>query len=273
MNLIKWQFKQKKRYADLVLFLQILILIIIAIWTIFNKDSNGYYNAFNSGAYPHYWRAIFESNVSLVIFADITFGALSCWANEKINLSQTWNLIPVTTNKLWLGNIFSSILTCVYLFVLQMIFLFITCLAALPDFIDKNPIKHVLGAFGLWPNLYTTRNVFETIIFLFLIAYFVYIFVSFINFSSRAIVDYLPVKNILWVRMLVMAIISIIGIYISSIFVGHISNFVQSQYDKNSLLANRYSDPMWLSNLITVIVDALISIVDLGLFNKYVESK
>lgn len=267
MNLIKWQFKQKRKYANLILFLQILALFIIAIWTLFNKDPNGYYNSFNSDAYGHYWRSLFESNVTLIIFLDIAFGVLTCWVNERINLSQTWNLVPVSSNKFWLENIFSSILTCIYLFILQLVFLFLTCLPALGDFHDKNPLKIVLGAYGLWPRADTFSHVIDTIIFLFAIAFFIYIFVSFIDFSSRAIVDYLPVKNILWVRMLVMAILAIIGIYIGSMFMGHVSNFLNNSWQA------RYGDPLWFSNLITIIADVILGSLDLWLFNKYVESK
>lgn len=55
------------------------------------------------------------------IFADIIFTGLLCWQNEKINLSQTWHLVPISDVKLWLINIFSSIAECAYIFIIQVL--------------------------------------------------------------------------------------------------------------------------------------------------------
>lgn len=264
-SLIKEQFLQKKKYANLVLILQLFALIVVSVWLIFSK-SNGQYFALDQTYYHSYWQTVFQSNVNLVIFADFVFAFLSCWQNEKINLSQTWNLAPVSSSKLWLSNILSSILTCIYLFIFQLFVLFIT---ALPHFINRNPFKQTLDAFGLWPGRYLWQVVGWRILFIFLMAFLVYIFVSFVDFSSKAIVDHLPVKNTRWVQMLVIAILIIIALYFASIFVGHFENFLDRQYDHRVI----FVDPLSWDDLLVFVADLLFGFFDVCLFTKYVESK
>lgn len=262
-SLIKEQFLQKKRYANLIFILQLFAFVVISIWLIFSKTN---YYALDDAIYHSYWQAVFQSNVNLVIYADLAFAVLSSWQNEKINNSQTWNLIPMSSSKLWLGNILSSILTCIYLFIMQLVFLFVT---ALPHFSAKNPFKHVLDAFGLWPSRYMWQIVGWRILFIFLIAFWIYTFVSFVDFSAKAIVDHLPVKNTLWIRMLVIAILTIIAIYFASIFMGHFESFVSRQYEHRVILV----DPLSWDDLIVFIADIIFGLLDVCLFTKYVESK
>ena len=63
--------------------------------------------------------------------------------NEKVNLSETWNLIPVSSGKLWLNNIFSSLLTCAYIFIVQNVLLALVALST------KNDITAPLREYGL----------------------------------------------------------------------------------------------------------------------------
>ena len=53
--------------------------------------------------------------------ADVIFVGLLCWQNEKINLSQTWQLAPASSVKIWLINMLSSLVECIYIFVIQVI--------------------------------------------------------------------------------------------------------------------------------------------------------
>lgn len=265
VKLTKAQFQQKKKYADLVLVVEIFAILIIAIWTIFNKDKGGYYDNFFA-VDRYYWSALFTTTASLTIIADFVYAFLSCWQNERINLSQTWNLIPISSPRLWLTNILSSIFTCVYLFLLQLFLLF---LLALPYYGDKNPLRATLNTFGLWPGSHMWLMVFWRLLFIVLTAFFVYIFVSFINFLSKTIVDHLAVKNTLWVRMLVIAILIIVAVYFGTIFVGHFDHLL----DRYETVTQLPYDPIFYDDLIILGANILFGGLDLWLFSHYVEAK
>ncbi|RVU71716.1 hypothetical protein EJK17_00105 [Lactobacillus xujianguonis] len=102
--IIKQQFLQKRKDANLILVLQVIALIFIAILTLFSRDEHQIYSSYFMSS-EYYWEVIFQTAVGITLLMDIVYAVLSSYRNEKINLSQTWNLIPVSNAKLWLSNI------------------------------------------------------------------------------------------------------------------------------------------------------------------------
>jgi len=49
-----------------------------------------------------------------------------CWQNERENLSQTWREAPLSDTKFYFANIFSSIVGCIYIFLIQIVLGFLT---------------------------------------------------------------------------------------------------------------------------------------------------
>lgn len=264
LQIIKEQFQQKKRYAHFILFLQIIALMVIAGWTFWNRSGQGHFYALDGSPAHSYCWANFQTNNSLVILGDFIFAFLSSWLNEKINLSQTWRLLPVSSTKLWLSNLFSSILTCVYLFVSQLLLLFLTALPV------GKPLYHTLWAFALYPDQDNWLSVLTRILFIFALAFFVYLCVSLVDFVSQAIVAFLPVKNSRWAKRLVMVLLTIVIVIVVADSGGHFAAFMLRETAVHPTWSH---DPLWLSNLLLWLLNLLIGILDLWLFDHFVESK
>lgn len=101
--------RQKRRYANLVLLLQafafILIFVIVSL-------TIGYGNNILLFFYPitslrTAWAGTLSSlAIVTTVIADLIFASLMAWQNERIDNSQTFQLLPLSTDQLWLVNIF-----------------------------------------------------------------------------------------------------------------------------------------------------------------------
>ncbi|MDF7671987.1 hypothetical protein PT281_01630 [Lactobacillus sp. ESL0701] len=107
---------------------------------------------------------------------------------EKINHSQTWRLVPTTENTIYLSNITSSLVSFVILVLLEFI-----C--------GIGPMLLHYSISGQWSMVMDFFNDMakigwfkwcQIVVVLFLITLAVYLTVSFLNFSSQTIVDFLP---------------------------------------------------------------------------------
>lgn len=274
LKLMKEQFQQKRKYANLILFLQIIVLIIAAIWAFFGKGSSHYFYSLDGAAFSSYWQADFQSNSFSIWLADFAFAITSAYCNERINRSQTWRLIPVSANKLWLSNILSSLLTCIYLFISQLILLFLTALPAKRAFAYHNPLFSTLNAFWLYPTKDNNWSlILNRIIFIFALAFFVYACVSLVDFAGQAIVAFLPVKNAKWAELLVAGLLTIVVITVASDAWGHFANFMLKQSQLHRTWVHQFGSPLWLSNLLIWGINLLFALLDLWLFSHFVESK
>ncbi|WP_308555571.1 hypothetical protein [uncultured Lactobacillus sp.] len=213
-----------------------------------------------------FWR---YNMASLTIYFDFAFCTITCWQNEKINMSQTWHLAAIDEGKTYLANTFSSLIACGVYFLLQQIvnvFLLIPTMGA-------NAISEAFSQFGLYPRYFpdvyssTETSFIFYWIFIVLIILFIYFFVSFTNFASRVISDELPVKSTLWIRLLIMAILVIIAVYVGSIFFSHLQNLV----DSNRALQTY--DPIWLDDIGLFVIDLVFCLCDILFVKKWVEPK
>lgn len=270
--LIKEEFKQKKKFAHLLLFLQLIILIITCIGIFFWRSQGKFYSL-DDLPFHYYWLAVFQSNSDLVLLADFAFAIVSSCLNEKINLSQTWRLIPVSDAKLWLSNLFSSILTCVYLLLLQLGLLFITALPASLHLAFHNPLRSTLSAFALYPSKSDWLCLLNRILFIFALAFFVYICVSLVDFMTQAIVASFLLKDSKWIRILVMLVLTLIMVIIAADAWWHFASFMLRQSHLHSAWTGQFGSPLWLSNLLVWGTDLVLAGLDLWLLNHFVESK
>ena len=199
-----------------------------------------------------FWR---YNMATWTIYFDIAFYAVTCWQNEKINMSQTWHLAAADEGKTYLANVFSSLIACGVFFLLQQIvniFLLIPTMGA-------NCVAEAFSQFGLSPYIPNVPGInvsFEFYwLFIALVILFIYFFVSFTNFVSRIISDELPMKSTLWIRLLIIAILVIIAAYVGIIIFSHLQNLV----DTNKAL--QASDPIWLDDILLLVVDLIFALI------------
>lgn len=269
--LFKQMFLQKRRYADLVLLVQVFaVAFMFLMGIIFRGNSNPINNISSVFAgNDNIWDLILGLGVLTTFFADITFLGLMCWQNEKINLSQTWQLIPASSSKIWVFNIISSIVECAYIFVIQVV---IGLIVLIIDSYSHHINPFSGTSFGA--NISFVESAWaliEELLALVGLCLIIFAFVSLINFLTRTITDQLPVKNTTGIRLVVMAILVIVGVIIAM----QINDQMMTIY-YNHLAAHSETidmDNIGLATLEYWIGSILLGIINCLLIQKFVEPK
>lgn len=269
--LFKQMFLQKRCYADLVLLVQVFaVAFMFLMGIIFRGNSNPINNISSVFAgNDNIWDLILGLGVLTTFFADITFLGLMCWQNEKINLSQTWQLIPASSSKIWVFNIISSIVECAYIFVIQVV---IGLIVLIIDSYSHHINPFSGTSFGA--NISFVESAWaliEELLALVGLCLIIFAFVSLINFLTRTITDQLPVKNTTGIRLVVMAILVIVGVIIAmqindqmmTIYYNHLAAHSETiDMDNIGLAALEY----WIGSILLGIINCL-------LIQKFVEPK
>lgn len=269
--LFKQMFLQKRRYADLVLLVQVFaVAFMFLMGIIFRGNSNPINNISSVFAgNDNIWDLILGLGVLTTFFVDITFLGLMCWQNEKINLSQTWQLIPASSSKIWIFNIISSIVECAYIFVIQVVIGLIVLIIDsyshhINPFSDTSFGANISFVESAWALI-------EELLALVGLCLIIFAFVSLINFLTRTITDQLPVKNTTGIRLVVMAILVIVGVIIAmqindqmmTIYYNHLAAHSETiDMDNIGLAALEY----WIGSILLGIINCL-------LIQKFVEPK
>ena len=269
--LFKQMFLQKRRYADLVLLVQVFaVAFMFLMGIIFRGNSNPINNISSVFAgNDNIWDLILGLGVLTTFFADITFLGLMCWQNEKINLSQTWQLIPASSGKILIFNIISSIVECAYIFVIQVV---IGLIVLIIDSYSHHINPFSGTSFGA--NISFVESAWaliEELLALVGLCLIIFAFVSLINFLTRTINDQLPVKNTTGIRLVVMAILVIVGVIIAM----QINDQMMTNY-YNHLAAHSENidiDNIGLAALEYWIGSILLGIINCLLIQKFVEPK
>lgn len=270
-------FRQKRHYANLVLCIQLFAIIFLSILTLVNdKDMSSTRTVFGiyfSGKAHDYWAIPCEMAIITTIFADLLFAGLMCWQNEKINNSQTFQLIPFSTNQTWLTNLFSSLLACAYLFVIQVIFCWLSFIPS--EIYAKRNIFVDTVKVLIDPRSNDYWSLLQDLEYLVVLTLLIFIAVTFVNYASTIICEHLPIKNTQWVRILLIGLITILGLYIALQIDSHLTDY----YIIHTTAVRKHGgefivdDPMWLSNLEIIAGDIVFGALDLWLGHKYWEPK
>lgn len=268
--LFKQMFLQKRRYAYLVLLVQIFAVIFMFFMDLILNHQNSiteFSNTFFRGKSDNPLEIILGLGIMTTIFADIIFTGLLCWQNEKINLSQTWHLVPISDVKLWLINIFSSIAECAYIFIIQVLVGAIVFMLDLGGSLFKEITKIFFKA-SFWV---TVEQFGEQILYLVGLVLVIFTFVSFANLLTRTIIDQLPIKNTTTIKLSIMAILVIIAVTIALKLNDQLTMFY-IHYAVNDAIANVW-DWFRISILEYWIVALVLGLIDSFLISKFVEPK
>ncbi|MDN5956270.1 MAG: ABC transporter permease [Lactobacillus sp.] len=263
--LFKQMFVQKRRYAHLVLLVQTFAVIFMFLMDLItsNNFAKGFL-VFAQNSHPKFCDIIFALGIITTAIGDLVFLGLLCWQNEKINLSQTWHLIPVSDIKLWWINILTSVVQCAYIFVIQVVLgiivLIFDCMSYGPSFSTMN--KKV-GFSWSWPDV---MGVIEMPLSLIGLVLIIFCFVSFVDLLTRTITDQLPGKNSTVIKIFVMAILVIIGVTIAFKINDQLTAAYMRHLMKNS---NGYS----VDTLPMAIIEFFAGSIILGAINSFLIEK
>lgn len=217
LAITKQMFKQKSKFIYLILLVQLIAVIASLVFNI------------QTIAQGEFQEILYNNTIFTTVLFDVIFLGIMCWQNEKINLSQTWRQIPISSTKFYLANIMSTLICCVYIFIIQIIAnIIVTAPKVTRVFND------LIGYADYTANFWNRGLIFG--LFLVLIVITISMFVSFTNFSTRVIVDFLPIKNTTWVKMLVMGILVIIGVYVGMQINSHFTNFMVTNFTHSVMI-------------------------------------
>ncbi|WEV70717.1 hypothetical protein OZY43_07200 [Lactobacillus sp. ESL0785] len=213
------------------------------------------------------------------VLANIIYLGITCWQNEKFNHNQTWRLIPLHDSQLYLTNTISSGIAFIYLDLLLGIELALILVIFYPF---DGYTRQQVAAFGYWVTHLTWLKCGKLLLaalLLLLIGLAVYLTVSFLNFSSHAVIDFWPGKShqiITWLVRLIM-IILVSGLLVISYNIwwdvsANIGHFLTgSSYQDMEMTIPKISISGDFG--LFLLYDVIILVIDLWLFTHYVEAK
>ncbi|MDF7638950.1 hypothetical protein PT285_05995 [Lactobacillus sp. ESL0791] len=221
-NLFHELFKQRSNLIWLFFLLQILIALVGGLMS-FSQDSHITIRNFQ-------WGDFFVASGTIFLFLgliyDLLFVILTAYRNEKINQSQTWRLIPASSGKIYLTNLFSSFMALVGLALLQIVSAGVLFgLAEISSAAMRQDTAKLFANINWrWDRDQTNAVIWivGTLIFLILLSILLYAVTSFINFSSSSIINFLPSVSgkfaLLVTRLLLIIVISWVIIRVINIF-------------------------------------------------------
>ena len=210
----------------------------------------------------------------LGVFFVIFFFIYIIVKNEKINHNQTWRLTAISDEKFYIANSLSTFATFVYFIILNIIVAGILLTASF--FMDKdfrNSCERMFKQFrpNFEPN--TIRFIFDIMLLLLLCCFFISLLISFLNFSSKAIMDYLPVASSgLIVKLLHIFIVIVIAwlfTKVEKIFVDQVLGSLLNFLNFNPA----YNNALPYVNVIVVVVNLIMLVINIFLFKYFFEAE
>lgn len=270
-RLFKVLFRQKTRLTYRVFGIQLLATVVCSLIMIFTTPQANRWES-----YPYDLQIIF---ILFCLLANLIYLGITCWQNEKFNHDQTWRLIPLHDDQLYLTNTVSSGIAFIYLDFLLGIELVLMLVLLYP--VDEYT-RQQIAAFDYWVTHLTLLKCGKLLLaalLLLLIGLAIYLTVSCLNFSSHTVIDFWFGKShriITWLVRLVMIILVswllVISYNIWWDVVANISHFLTgSSYQDMEMIVPKVGiiGDFWLF----LFYDAIVLAVDLWLFTRYVEAK
>ncbi|MBP2057067.1 hypothetical protein J2Z60_000229 [Lactobacillus colini] len=269
-TVFKMSFTNKRRFVQRLAILQFVAAILIAIWWLISEHQVG-----------TTWRISgLVMFLTLLPVVDIFFLCASSYQNEKLIHTQSWNLIPISTSNLYIANLCSAIAEGIYLIFIQVIMAIVLLIPAATTQDFWKSMQKQLGAIAeekLWQYI-RIQDVIGLAIFIFLVAIFFYCLVSMLNVSSTILSDFVSenynkiVKLIIEVILLVLAIILLSKL--ASFLFDTIEAYLQLGMFKHVLGNNMTVDPsIWVTIIITAILDSIMLIINIYLLKNFYEAK
>ncbi|QNQ80394.1 hypothetical protein [Lactobacillus sp. PV034] len=258
-SLLKYMWCKKNKTVNLLLLMQFIIAIIGAIWSVCANSKFTFWQKWSQGI------AMVGITTPFVI---IIYLFLSIYRNEKINSSQSWQLLPISSTKLYLINLFTAILNGLYLVLGQIL---MALVVIIPLIFDE---KFRRGTGIIWHKIWSdTTTLFKddlsifilSILLILLFAIAIYLFVTTINFVSTLLLEQFSKNNTKFLRFFLVIILVVIAFIMGLYIIDLLSN------------GNFFSSTGWIegcqANFVMLIIDAIFLSINLWLFHNYHEGR
>lgn len=219
--------------------------------------------------------------LAFYLFSSILFSGIfyiyTCVQNERVSGNQTWRLVPISDSKLYFDNILSSFVAVIFFILVEIIVLaVIVGIASLmsPNFreIISIPLADIGKSFQQ-VNAEVIFNLLSSVMLIILTILFGYFLVSFLNYTSKSLLDFLPASlSKRYVQLICIAVIILVAwLALKASGVGmSILSFPYKLIIGETLDSN--SQDQLLALTIMVIIDLAFWLVDTFLFNKFFEA-
>lgn len=273
-TIFKQMLRQKNRLIYLLFLIQLaasLILTGISLVTNYSETAVIHLDDYGIHSTIKGLGAIISSFASIMLgLSFLAALAYLIWAsmqNRKMNRSQSWRLIPVSDRKFLAANIGSSLISYVWLGIMQLV---VILLGLLPIFLSSAFHQEIgrLLAHSHASQLQINQMVlgsFQFLLMLVLLGLGWFVTVNLISFAARTITDFLPFKGSKAILIIFRFIILIIVLVLISKLFAILANANFNFPDFNQQL--------WLLLLEFAIYDLIVFESDNFLFKRFIEAK
>lgn len=211
----------------------------------------------------------------LSFFCIIYFFIYMAVKNERLSHNQTWRLAATSDSKFYLANSLSSFVTFIYFIVLDIIvagILFYFSYQIDQKFKSswQKMIKQLNPAF----DVNTVHFIINIIILVMLCCFFLSLLISFLNFASKAIMDYLPSFSsrllVSFFHLIIVIIIAMLSARMEMFFANQIMGNILNLL--NFKPAYAYDSNLLYANIIISIVNLILLGVNIFLFDYFYEA-
>lgn len=273
-TLFKQLFKQKTKSAYLLIIIQLIAALVLTLLGIFSSsDEMGHAEFFGIPLQSTITIGVITFLIifmMLSIFTNIVYWIITSRQNEKVNRSQTWQLIPISSPKLYVINTLSSFVSYVYLGIIQAVIGLggaIIVYAASSKF--RAGIAELITLMNkdhVWSQIDWGMLAAELILVL-LLGLAWYITVSFYHFTTRSIIDFLPSAAARFTTFVVRVIMLILIIVLLVKFFQTTDNIY------NNWMFNSGKNYFWFVVIDFALYDVIFGGINIVLMKKFVEAK
>lgn len=263
-------FKQKTKDCFLWLVLQFILSLGMAFFSV------GHF-FINPKQAEDFLASLFVIFSGLSVLVAIIFYIVTCVKNELINNNQTWRLVPIKDSLLYADNTLSSFIAVVYFAILEFLadFLLFGATFLFSNQFHAETLRNIAEFLRSLHNMdiNTIALFLEAILVVVLNAFLIYFLISFFNFSSSALLDFLPgtssKKIMAVIRFIIIMILawllSKVNQILRALFINMINMRFSSSYDALHGLI--------IMILTLLVIDLIFFSINIFLMSRYFEAK
>lgn len=274
-TLFKAMFKQKSKPAYLI----ILIQAVAALATVFLTMLSGgmqdpHINDIKVNVFIGWVLVYIGIFLMYSFFANGAYIIMTAWKNEKINRSQTWRLVPLSDGEIYICNTLSSFVSFVYLHVMQAI---VGVIGGIIAYCASNDVRRAVARVIKYENevdhWHISANLGDfllLVLFMILIGLMWYVMISFLHFTTRAVIDFLPFTSNKFLIFIIRLVVLIAVIYFMSFIFNLFGELgANPWYFKD----NSFSSSLWPGVIELLVLNIGLGAINYFLVDKFVEAK
>lgn len=272
--------RQKNRNVYLLLLIQLAASIILTIISFISDQDKarsvvqmGPGLSLKVGIVPTLLVLFAGTMLGLSMLAEFVYLIWSSRQQGKINHSQTWRLISLNDHSFLAANFFSSIISYIWLVLLQGI---VTCLSLLPIMLNSRfitALNKLLSRADISSTMLShfSLGCLQFLIFALILGLAWYVTIDLIAFVSQTINDFLPLRNGKALLLLFRLVLLIIVLILLTNLGGILNDFL---FNNINVIKNaNFNNQFWLLIVEFLVYDAILFFLDNALFGRFIEAK